>query len=1075
MKVSQKDINEKYVNVWTTRKVKELMDKEDKGVKLHLNEKIWFDNKVGVRKAGIKFAMTTKEIEEYTKCKLDIQYFAETFCQIKREDGTVGPMTLRDYQKDIIDLFQNKRSILMASRQTGKAQDLNSVVWDENGKKRFGDLKIGDKIYGDDGELTNVIGIYPKGKKDIYEVEFSDGLKVKCCDEHLWEVEKYGKTKVVELSEIMKKYRDGRGDYMYYVKVAEPVNYPEKNLKIDPYFMGLILGDGSTRNNRLTISSKDKEIINYLNTLNDDDIKIKHIDRKDQLSYDYGIRKKNNKPHKYISLLKEMNLMEKYSYEKHIPEEYLYGSIEQRLSLLQGLMDTDGYIQKNQPCYCTSSSELCDNVRELCHSLGIKTQIRTKFPTYTYKGIKKNGRKTYIIRLLLKNGYKYPIFRLKRKQSKIKNKKYDWGQKRGIKNIKYVEKLESQCIEVDNENHLYLTDHYIPTHNTVSAAITILHFVLFNKDKGAMVVANKGATVVEIIEKIKNIYKLLPFFLKRGIVNWNQSSITLDNGCRIKTDKRTKEPAIGFTIDLLYLDEFAHIPGNFIEPYYTAVIPILSSIDDSRLIITSTPKGLNLFHKLLTESEFPEDDPNWNGFKSMRVYWWQIKGRRDTKLFLMDKNLRKHGVNKGDVKDFFDKMGLETYDKKEDGVIGIFIKYKKNDERTQYDHIAQLRINNIPLGELGRLTNWEKQETKFIGGEDGFKQEYDLHFLTGNKMLFDSVLIEEIYEQQLKFDYYEIPRFEEKLNIPYGGLQFIKNKPSVFNMAEIKNYHIFMGVDLSEGLGEDYSVINIFRLVPKTTEEIEKYKSKFVDIYDYFKMEQIGIFKTNIYSVEEVANILYMLSFELFNPDNVRIALERNTYGDALLAHIPNVFNQENEYSNHVFLRYKSRQEEKKTRMGLRVNRNKKLLIKDYQVNTRKGNLILHDKYTIQEVTTFTKQDTPSGDVTFKSESGHDDAIMSCIVLSSAFSHIAYRDMIDNLIDFLGGELSDIIKEKKTQFQEDAPDLSTFAGGYSKIYKNNNNTPGLPYIKPGAGNFPSRGGIKPKYPPISNPFSTKFQ
>lgn len=716
MKVSQKDINEKYVNVWTTRKVNELIKKEDQGIKLQMNEKIWFDNKTGVRKAGIKFAMTKKELEEFTKCKLDIHYFANKYCQIKREDGTIGPMTLRDYQKDIIDLFQNKRSILMASRQTGK---------------------------------------------------------------------------------------------------------------------------------------------------------------------------------------------------------------------------------------------------------------------------------------------------------------------------------------------------------TVSSAITILHFALFNKDKGIMVVANKGATTVEIVEKIKNIYKLLPFFLKRGIVNWNQSSITFDNGSRIKTDKRTKEPAIGFTIDLLYLDEFAHIPPNYIEPYYTAVVPILSAVENSRLIITSTPKGLNLFHKLLTESELPEDDPNWNGFKSMRVYWWQIKGRRDTKLFLMQRNLNKHGISKGEVKQFLEDEGYDIYDKKEDGEWGIFIKHIKNIEETHYKYISNLRINNIPLGELGRLTNWEKQETKFIGGEDGFKQEYDLHFLTGNKMLFDSVVIEEIYENQLKFNYNDIPRFNEKLNIPYGGLQFVKNKPSLFDMSKIKDYHIFMGVDLSEGLGEDYSVINIFRLMPKTTDEIEKYKGKFVDFYDYFKLEQIGIFKTNIYSVEEVANVLYMLAFEFFDADKVRIALERNTYGDALLAHIPNVFNQENDYSQHVFLRFKNRQEEKKTRMGIKVNRNKKLLIKDYQVNTRKGNIVLHDKYTIQEVTTFTKQETPSGDITFKSESGHDDAIMTCIVLSTAFAHTAYKDMVDSLIDSLGGDLNEIIKEKQAQFQEDTPDLTSFAGGYSKIYKGGNKSPKKPPVNLPGGRFPQQ----------SNPFS----
>jgi len=134
MKVSQKDINEKYVNVWSTRKVNELKEKENKGIKLHLNEKIWFDNKVGIRKAGIKFAMTKKELEEYAKCKMDIHYFANNYCKIKLEDGSIGPMELRDYQKDIIDLFQNKRSILMASRQTGKCSSpLTAIIFvDEN-------------------------------------------------------------------------------------------------------------------------------------------------------------------------------------------------------------------------------------------------------------------------------------------------------------------------------------------------------------------------------------------------------------------------------------------------------------------------------------------------------------------------------------------------------------------------------------------------------------------------------------------------------------------------------------------------------------------------------------------------------------------------------------------------------------------------------------------------------------------------------------------------------------------------------------------------------------------------------
>ena len=594
------------------------------------------------------------------------------------------------------------------------------------------------------------------------------------------------------------------------------------------------------------------------------------------------------------------------------------------------------------------------------------------------------------------------------------------------------------------------------TGKTISAAITMLHYALFNTNKGIMIVANKGKTVEEIVEKIKSIYMLLPFFLKRGIINWNLTSIIFDNGCRIKTEKRTKEPAIGFTIDLLYLDEFAHIPQNIIEPYYTAVIPILSSVNDSRLIITSTPKGMNLFYKLLIDAELPHDDPNWNGFHALRVYWWQIKGRRDTKIFMNEVKMKKFGITRDDITKILDDYGCGYYFQTEDNFKGIYVRYDKDNDQSKHDFLMQLLIKDIPIVEFTRITNWEKQQTKIIGGEDGFKQEYDLQFLTGNKLLFDSGFIEELYDGKIDMEYRDIPQFNKRLNFSYNGLQFVKNCPELFNMDDIKKYQIFIGIDLAEGLGEDYSVFNIFRLVPKTDDEIRRYKSKFLDIYDYFKLEQIGVYKTNVYSVEQVAHVLYLLSFEFFNSDNVRIVLERNTYGDTMLAYMPNVFKQDNDFSNHVFLRYKAKAEDKIAKMGLKVNRNKKMLIKDYQVNSKKGNMLLHDKFTIQEVTTFTKHDTPSGEITFKSESGHDDLIMSAITLSTAFSHIGYRDAIDSLIESMGNKLSKLITDSKDKINEETPDINTIRASYSKIYKkpaqNNNNTSGYNSNNPFSGN-----------------------
>jgi hypothetical protein len=115
--------------ILTTELVNDIEIRENLGKILKRYEKLWFQNLRGVKKSNITFAMTDDEFEEYIKCKINIHYFAEKYCQIKREDGSIGPMKLRDYQKDIIDLYtKNPRSILMASRQTGKCNSFNTNV-----------------------------------------------------------------------------------------------------------------------------------------------------------------------------------------------------------------------------------------------------------------------------------------------------------------------------------------------------------------------------------------------------------------------------------------------------------------------------------------------------------------------------------------------------------------------------------------------------------------------------------------------------------------------------------------------------------------------------------------------------------------------------------------------------------------------------------------------------------------------------------------------------------------------------------------------------------------------------------
>ena len=134
-----KNVTEERKFVFTTKVVEEITDKINDGVVVKRYQNPWFKNEVGVKRAGITFAMTPDEIQEYIKCKLDIQYFAEKYCRIKTEDGSVQNIKLRDYQKKILDLYTNSRfSILCGSRQIGKCSWFNSLVNIDGKNERIG-------------------------------------------------------------------------------------------------------------------------------------------------------------------------------------------------------------------------------------------------------------------------------------------------------------------------------------------------------------------------------------------------------------------------------------------------------------------------------------------------------------------------------------------------------------------------------------------------------------------------------------------------------------------------------------------------------------------------------------------------------------------------------------------------------------------------------------------------------------------------------------------------------------------------------------------------------------------------
>lgn len=156
----------------------------------------------------------------------------------------------------------------------------------------------------------------------------------------------------------------------------------------------------------------------------------------------------------------------------------------------------------------------------------------------------------------------------------------------------------------------------------------LLHYVLFNKDKTVGVLAQKEKVAVEILTRIKAAYEFIPLWMQQGIKNWNQTSLELENGCRILAESTSTGAIRGFTINLLYLDEFAHVQPHIATDFITSVYPTISSGTTSKIIITSTPFGLNLFYKFWMDAIKKDKDPKgWNKFTAIQTNWWDVPGR----------------------------------------------------------------------------------------------------------------------------------------------------------------------------------------------------------------------------------------------------------------------------------------------------------------------------------------------------------------------------------------------------------------------------------------------------------------
>lgn len=406
-----------------------------------------------------------------------------------RAPRELSPADFHDYQvRAIQHQCSNPVSALWLFMSAGKEQPNSEPILTPEGWRPMGDLRIGDRVIGRSGKPVEVLGVHPQGVKEVVKLTFTDGATVRCGWDHLWYVERpqdrsIGRegsvrtTRELVQGGLYYRCRDAR-QYKWHIPLMSAAQLPEQDLPLDPYLLGVILGDGSIRPCGYCSVTTDKEIIE--NT----DLSYLRDHKTSSYTADACLRG-------FQDTFKGLGLGGKRSWEKFVPEVYLRGSENQRLALLQGLLDTDGHSGGAKGVEFSSTSEmLTDAVVDLVRSLG-GTATKSEPRRNRYQnGVGRSSWRVYV-----KLPSKYQPFRLSRKLKK-------WAPPsqpplRMIREWDVVGEEESTCITVDAIDFLYVTHDYVVTHNTVVTLTSISHLQAQGWLGPTLVVAPK--TVVETV------------------------------------------------------------------------------------------------------------------------------------------------------------------------------------------------------------------------------------------------------------------------------------------------------------------------------------------------------------------------------------------------------------------------------------------------------------------------------------------------------------------------------------------------------------------------------------------------
>lgn len=532
------------------------------------------------------------------------------------------PMVLMEWQKafietiysfkmsrDLIDdgkvIDRFKKILLLIARKNTKALDLNTRIPTPTGDKTMREINAGDFVFGVNGKPVRVLSTSEIFKnRPCYEFTFEDGEKIVCDVNHKWTVQTKGvrnclrytpktnrkprlKNRIDEngnitlyahemVNDFMRVRADGLGkEYKYRVPVPQQLEYPEKELPVDPYVLGVWLGDGDHHDNRITVSKDDLQTLsNELIKRNVTISSIKEYDGKFEVRIGKNIGHKND----IRECLRAINVWK----NKHIPVEYLNASINQRLELLRGLMDTDGTVSKAGQCvFVQKRKTMIDGFSALLSSLGIKHTIKL-----TDAKCGDVMCKAYRVQFWVDK--EHTCFNYARKTVRLKDKLADRMNYKSIIDIKEVETRDTKCITVDSPDGLFLCgNRNTVTHNSETCSgLGLSEFIVGNPGSDIVCSSNDDNQASLVYDAIDTMRLLID---PDGLDTHRNQRYILNRATNTKIFKlsdrtRNKE---GRNIDFGIVDEVHEMKNNVI----VKSIEQSQSLKDNPKLILITTEG----------------------------------------------------------------------------------------------------------------------------------------------------------------------------------------------------------------------------------------------------------------------------------------------------------------------------------------------------------------------------------------------------------------------------------------------------------------------------------------------------